>query len=89
MPCCQVVWYGTGVAADGPLHVHWAEQPAATSCAGHCRCNGWSSQAATSCAGRLTGIPHMRLSLQVMEAAGKHQVLIFVHSRKETAKTAR
>lgn len=27
--------------------------------------------------------------LQVMEAAGKHQVLIFVHSRKETAKTAR
>ena len=24
-----------------------------------------------------------------MEAAGKHQVLIFVHSRKETAKTAR
>ena len=26
---------------------------------------------------------------QVMEAAGKHQVLIFVHSRKETAKTAR
>lgn len=31
----------------------------------------------------------MRLSLQVMEAAGKHQVLIFVHSRKETAKTAR
>ena len=29
------------------------------------------------------------LPLQVMEAAGKHQVLIFVHSRKETAKTAR
>ncbi len=27
--------------------------------------------------------------VQVMEAAGKHQVLIFVHSRKETAKTAR
>jgi pre-mRNA-splicing helicase BRR2 len=27
--------------------------------------------------------------MQVMEAAGKHQVLIFVHSRKETAKTAR
>lgn len=26
---------------------------------------------------------------KVMEAAGKHQVLIFVHSRKETAKTAR
>jgi pre-mRNA-splicing helicase BRR2 len=26
---------------------------------------------------------------QVLEAAGKHQVLIFVHSRKETAKTAR
>jgi pre-mRNA-splicing helicase BRR2 len=24
-----------------------------------------------------------------MEAAGKHQVLIFVHSRKETAKTGR
>jgi hypothetical protein len=28
-------------------------------------------------------------ALQVLEAAGKHQVLIFVHSRKETAKTAR
>eukprot|EP00887_Chlorella_sp_A99_P002917 scaffold6.g2917.t1 len=27
--------------------------------------------------------------IEVMEAAGKHQVLIFVHSRKETAKTAR
>eukprot|EP00850_Spirogloea_muscicola_P007775 SM000040S14787 [mRNA] locus=s40:365737:377479:+ [translate_table: standard] len=26
---------------------------------------------------------------KVMEAAGKHQVLIFVHSRKETAKTAK
>ena len=26
---------------------------------------------------------------QVLESAGKHQVLIFVHSRKETAKTAR
>ncbi|KAJ4827132.1 DExH-box ATP-dependent RNA helicase DExH12 [Turnera subulata] len=26
---------------------------------------------------------------KVMDAAGKHQVLIFVHSRKETAKTAR
>ena len=26
---------------------------------------------------------------KVMEAAGKHQVLVFVHSRKETAKTAR
>ncbi|BBM97599.1 pre-mRNA-splicing helicase BRR2 [Marchantia polymorpha subsp. ruderalis] len=26
---------------------------------------------------------------KVMEAAGKHQILIFVHSRKETAKTAR
>jgi hypothetical protein len=25
----------------------------------------------------------------VLECAGKHQVLIFVHSRKETAKTAR
>lgn len=24
-----------------------------------------------------------------MEAAGRHQVLVFVHSRKETAKTAR
>ena len=29
------------------------------------------------------------VSSQIMEAAGKHQVLIFVHSRKETAKTAR
>lgn len=28
-----------------------------------------------------------RTPQQVMEAAGKHQVLIFVHSRKETAKT--
>ena len=28
-------------------------------------------------------------SVQVLESAGKHQVLIFVHSRKETAKTAR
>ena len=27
--------------------------------------------------------------MQVLESAGKHQVLIFVHSRKETAKTAR
>lgn len=27
--------------------------------------------------------------LQVLAAAGKHQVLIFVHSRKETAKTAK
>lgn len=27
--------------------------------------------------------------LQVLSAAGKHQVLIFVHSRKETAKTAK
>ena len=26
---------------------------------------------------------------QVLDCAGKHQVLIFVHSRKETAKTAR
>lgn len=26
---------------------------------------------------------------KIMDAAGKHQVLIFVHSRKETAKTAR
>lgn len=26
---------------------------------------------------------------QVLDSAGKHQVLIFVHSRKETAKTAR
>lgn len=26
--------------------------------------------------------------LQVLDCAGKHQVLIFVHSRKETAKTA-
>ena len=25
----------------------------------------------------------------MMECAGKHQVLVFVHSRKETAKTAR
>ena len=25
----------------------------------------------------------------MLESAGKHQVLIFVHSRKETAKTAR
>jgi hypothetical protein len=28
-------------------------------------------------------------SAQVMDGAGKHQILIFVHSRKETAKTAR
>lgn len=28
------------------------------------------------------------LCAQVLECAGKHQVLIFVHSRKETAKTA-
>lgn len=27
--------------------------------------------------------------MQVLAAAGKHQVLIFVHSRKETAKTAK
>lgn len=27
--------------------------------------------------------------LQVLDSVGKHQVLIFVHSRKETAKTAR
>ncbi len=26
---------------------------------------------------------------QVLDCAGKHQVLVFVHSRKETAKTAR
>ena len=26
---------------------------------------------------------------QVLDSVGKHQVLIFVHSRKETAKTAR
>jgi pre-mRNA-splicing helicase BRR2 len=26
---------------------------------------------------------------KVLECAGKHQVLVFVHSRKETAKTAR
>jgi len=26
---------------------------------------------------------------QTLDCAGKHQVLIFVHSRKETAKTAR
>lgn len=26
---------------------------------------------------------------KIMDAAGKHQVMIFVHSRKETAKTAR
>lgn len=32
---------------------------------------------------------HPTQRLQVMEAAGKHQVLIFVHSRKETAKTGR
>lgn len=31
----------------------------------------------------------MLLQLQVLAAAGKHQVLIFVHSRKETAKTAK
>ncbi len=30
-----------------------------------------------------------RARAQVLESAGKHQVLIFVHSRKETAKTAR
>lgn len=28
------------------------------------------------------------LCAQVLDCAGKHQVLIFVHSRKETAKTA-
>ena len=27
--------------------------------------------------------------MQVLQAAGKHQVLVFVHSRKETAKTAK
>ena len=27
--------------------------------------------------------------VQVLNAAGKHQILVFVHSRKETAKTAR
>ncbi len=27
--------------------------------------------------------------VQVLECAGRHQVLVFVHSRKETAKTAR
>ena len=27
--------------------------------------------------------------VQTLDCAGKHQVLIFVHSRKETAKTAR
>jgi pre-mRNA-splicing helicase BRR2 len=27
--------------------------------------------------------------VQVVECAGKHQVLVFVHSRKETGKTAR
>ena len=27
--------------------------------------------------------------MQTLDCAGKHQVLIFVHSRKETAKTAR
>ena len=38
------------------------------------------------CCGWQTGL----LSpLQVLSAAGQHQVLIFVHSRKETAKTAR
>ncbi len=26
---------------------------------------------------------------KVLDCAGKHQVLVFVHSRKETAKTAR
>lgn len=26
---------------------------------------------------------------KVMERAGKHQILIFVHSRKETARTAK
>ena len=31
----------------------------------------------------------MHIHVQVLESAGKHQVLIFVHSRKETAKTAR
>ena len=31
----------------------------------------------------------VRDSSQVLDAVGKHQVLIFVHSRKETAKTAR
>jgi hypothetical protein len=30
-----------------------------------------------------------QLPTQVLSAAGQHQVLIFVHSRKETAKTAR
>ena len=41
-------------------------------------------------------VPHQVLSpshawspVQTLDCAGKHQVLIFVHSRKETAKTAR
>lgn len=42
-------------------------------------------------------MPHLPLNnchwikwmFQVLAAAGKHQVLIFVHSRKETAKTAK
>lgn len=33
-------------------------------------------------------IPHLSAAGQVLDCAGKHQVLIFVHSRKETAKTA-
>ena len=34
-------------------------------------------------------LSYAKARLQVLESAGKHQVLIFVHSRKETAKTAR
>lgn len=32
--------------------------------------------------------PLLSAAGQVLDCAGKHQVLIFVHSRKETAKTA-
>ena len=32
---------------------------------------------------------NVAMPMQVLSAAGQHQVLIFVHSRKETAKTAR
>ena len=49
------------------------------------------------CAGHGRGVwigPEWQVHLecgdaQVLDCAGKHQVLIFVHSRKETAKTAR
>ena len=34
-------------------------------------------------------LPKCDILLQVMEHAGKNQVLVFVHSRKETGKTAR